>query len=111
MDYRNTPGAVNFRDFLIYRYANADLAKENDHCARLAYQLLNDTTFNVEAFSRYSNFFGPKHKTQYDALWFYCSRHPEYAWCLSGELSALFVTEIELAWIEYDKWLSGLVDV
>ena len=93
---------LNFRDFLIYRYANADLAGKNDPVAKLATQLLHDK--DTEALS-WSSPAG-----QYHALMSYCESRPQYNWCLHylGRGCHLFNAEIEAAWIEYDAWLCEL---
>ena len=105
---------VNFRDFLVYRFADRDLAKENDHLARLAVQLMDDREFPVDLYSKLPNR-GWGVPTQYGSLLRYCHKHPAYEWCIYPgnpvvKPVTLFIPEIELAWIEYDAWLSSLTE-
>ena len=91
---------LNFKDFLIYRYANADLAAENDYLARLAMQLLHDE--NADLLTRSED--------QYLSLLTYCEEVPGYRWCLyvGNDGFRRLAAELETAWIEYEDWLCGL---
>jgi hypothetical protein len=102
---------VSFRDVLVHRFANRRLAEAGDLRAQLAVQLVGDTHFPTDLYRQI-----PIHGyyNQHRSLHRYCTMNSEYAWCITldqyGERTGLFPKEIELAWAEYQNWLSSLTE-
>ena len=86
-----SPRALNFKDFLVYRYADPEKARRNSlngAMARLAMQVLRDPSFpDASNLGQVVDFI---------------ETTPEYEWCTKKHLPA------EAAWIDYTVWLLTL---
>lgn len=86
-----SPRVLNFKDFLVYRYADPEKARRNSlngAMARLAIQVLRDPSFpDASNLGQVVDFI---------------ETTPEYEWCTKKHLPA------EAAWADYIAWLFDL---